>query len=101
MQRHCYVVYAVTKHILTGKLDEFVLYNCFETYEQAVASLRYEADVCRIENGEEVEWIDDATIKLPTGCDPNYETFVYVDGSVVYHDNDEPRLAYRYLEVKK
>lgn len=94
MKRGCYAVYAITKHVQTGKLDEFVLYNCFETYEQAIASLQYEADLSRIENGEEVEWIDEITIKLPEGCDPNYETYVYIDGSAVYHDSEEPLLSY-------
>lgn len=94
MKKDCYIVYSVTKDLTTGGIVEFDFLNMFETEEQARASLQFEADVCKYENGEEAVWVGEDALRLPAGWDPNLETTVHFECSVPFHDRDERPLSY-------
>lgn len=93
MIRSCYIVHSVTRNRHTKEIREIAFINCVETEEQAIASLQYEADICRIENGEEGEWLDDYTFRLSDGWNPDEETILTYEISD-YHDADEGLLKY-------
>lgn len=93
MKKDCYIVYTITREVLTRKIVEIQFLNCFETEEQAIASLKYEEAVCREELEEEPEWIDEYTLLLPSGLDESLETLVTY-GISAYHDINEEQIDY-------
>lgn len=100
MKKDCYIVYSVTKDLSTGGIVEFDFLNTFETEEQARASMQYEADVCKYENDEYAVWVDEDTLRLPAGWDPNLETTVHFECSVPFHCRDEKLFSY-FEDVQK
>lgn len=94
MKRSCYIVYAITIDKFTKGIKAFHFYNCFETEEQAKASLQYEVDVTREACDEECEWLNEHTIRYPEGCNPYEETIVTYEHSVPFHDRDEKPIKY-------
>lgn len=94
MRHPCFIVVAITRDKATKKMRRFDIYNCFETEEQARASLQYEADICEKENDEKATWLTSDELLLPDGWDPTEETIVFIDGSVDFFDKQEPLFRY-------
>ena len=99
MRHECMIVYTITRDKESGKILGFSFINSFETEEQARASLQYEVDLSRIENGEEAKWIDDYTILLPPGWCSDEETIMTYD-CIDYYDEKHPLMQYPKGEEK-
>lgn len=94
LKRSCYVVYSVTKNLRSGEIVDFTFFNCFETVDQAKASLQYEADIDKYEGDGAFIWLDEYTLRLSPGYDPDLETTVHIDNSVPFHDREEVPIRY-------
>lgn len=97
-----YIVFTLTRNIYTKAITEVTMLNCFATLPQAKASLQYEYDIAIAENCNPLDetdrpvWLNDdhTELKLAPGYDPSYETIVYIDSSVHFHDVNEPCFDY-------
>lgn len=102
MIHECHIVFTLTRNIYTKAITEVTMLNCFETLPQAKASLQYEHDICLHEICDPMDetdrpvWLnnDHTELKLTPGADPSYETIVYIDSSVHFHDATEPLFEY-------
>ena len=65
LKRSGYLLYGLTICEETGKLLEFCPISMWETEEQALDALRYEAEVAVVENEDEIEWVDTHAFKKP------------------------------------
>lgn len=102
MKRECHIVFMLTRNVYTEAITEVTMLNCFETIPQAKAALQYEYDIDMNENCDPADetnhpvWLNDdhTELKVAPGADPNYETIIYIDSSVNFHDKDEPCFKY-------
>lgn len=102
MTHDVHIVFTLTRNIYTKTITEITMLNCFETLQQAKASLQYEYDIEINENCDPLDetdrpiWLneDHTELKLAPGYDPSYETIVYIDSSVKFFDKNEPCFKY-------
>lgn len=107
LKRDSFLVYGITRSAETLEILEFVPISSWESEEQALAALKYEADIAREENGEEVEWSDDLhSFQKPPYTDPHGRTEIttlYVDDAACdWYPEQAGLLTYGdYYPIKK
>lgn len=102
MRKEVHIVHMLTRNIYTKAITEVTMLNCYATMEQAKAALQYEYDIDIHENCNPMDetdrpvWMNDdhTELRIAPGADPSYETIIYIDSSVEYHDENEPPIKY-------
>lgn len=102
MKKECHIVHSTSRDTTNHSIIEYAILNCFETIEQAKASLQYEYDLYMKEHADLDDpddrpvWLDEdhTELKVPSTAYYDVETILYIDSTVDYNDKNEPLMKY-------